>query len=126
VDDALCLIGGATPSTEWLDSRPGRDRVSVLGLERFGMLSCGSGRGRVRIVEFAGLQHRMHYHRQLAGNGHRSAFEADPFTRLQTLGTKRALTRGARQDHRRGFVKKAAQLMIVSTGDVAVIVDLPR
>lgn len=66
----------------------------------------------------------MHDHGQLAGNGHRSAFEADPFTQLQISGTKRALTRGARQDYRRGFVEKTAELAIASIGDVAVIVDL--
>jgi hypothetical protein len=29
VDDALRWISGATPSTEWLGSRPGRDTVGV-------------------------------------------------------------------------------------------------
>jgi hypothetical protein len=32
VDDALCWDSGATPSAEWLDSRPGRDASSAQSL----------------------------------------------------------------------------------------------
>ena len=51
------------------------------GSERYRELCGGSG---IRVEEFAGLKHRMHYNRQFARHRHRSSFEADPLPELQT------------------------------------------
>ena len=43
---------------------------------------CGGSGIRVKVL--AGLKHRMHYNRQFARHRHRSSFEADPLSELQT------------------------------------------
>ena len=62
-----------------LTSRQGHLRRS--GSERYLHLCGGSG---IWIKQFAGFEHRMHYHRQFACHSHGSSFEADPLPELQT------------------------------------------
>ena len=76
VDDALCLNDGATPSTEWPGPRPGRDASSVRNPNAIRWTSgCSSW---LRREDLAGLEHRMHDHRQFAGHGDGGALETEP------------------------------------------------
>ena len=62
-----------------LTSRQGHLRRSAS--ERYRNLCNGSG---IRIEQFAGLKHRMHYYRKFARHSDGSSFEADPLSELQT------------------------------------------
>lgn len=68
----------------------------------------------------------MHYHRQLAGHGYGSPFEADPRPEFETPRAQAAVDRAACQDDHRGLIEKSTQMPIAAPGYMAVIVDFSR
>lgn len=122
VDDALCLNDGATASTEWPGPRPGRDASSVRNPNAIRWMS-GYG-SSLRLEDLAGLEHRMHDHRQFACHGDGGPIEADPFAQLEPPCAQVALGPDAGQDDRRRFVEQPAQMPVAAPGDMAIIVDL--
>ncbi len=105
--DAQCLKPGLTRRGRWLACR----------------LRCGASRC---IEYFSCFEHAVHNDRELSGDGHRGALEAQALTQLKSPALEAAFVTGSgsREDHRCCFIKQAPQTVVASSRDMAVIVDL--
>ena len=66
----------------------------------------------------------MHDDGQLARDGDSGALKADPLTQFKSPVAQFAFGLAAGEEHCRRLVKQPAQMVVASSGDMAVIVDL--
>lgn len=76
------------------------------------------------VEQLSGFQHGMHDNGKLPRHRDGSALEADALSELQAPLSQGAFSSASGQDHAGGLEKKASDLVVTSSGDMAVVVDL--